>query len=80
METAIVVNEAEFLEFVHEEIHPRSRGADHFRECFLGYPGEKFLRLILLSVAGKQQKSAREPFLSRVEELVDQVLLHSNVP
>jgi hypothetical protein len=33
VETAIVVlNEAEFPEFIHEKIHPRPRCANHFRQ------------------------------------------------
>ena len=31
METAIVLNEPQFPEFVHEEIDPRARCANHFR-------------------------------------------------
>jgi hypothetical protein len=30
-----VFNEAEFPEFVHEKIHPRPRGPNHFREHLL---------------------------------------------
>jgi len=36
VETVIVVfNEAEFPEFVHEKIHPRPRGPNHFSEHLL---------------------------------------------
>jgi hypothetical protein len=54
MEPAIIVNEAESLEFVHEKIHSWSRCANHFRQCFLRYLGEHSLRLAFLSVARKQ--------------------------
>ena len=70
MQRAIVVNETKLLEFIHEEIHPRSRGADHFRERFLGYLGDKFVRLVILSITSQQEESASEPFLGRIEELV----------
>ena len=71
MEPAIVMNEAEFLEFVHEKIHSRPRGANHFRQCFLRYLGDQCLRLVVLSVASQQKKSASEPFLGRIKELID---------
>ena len=32
---AIVLDEAQFLEFVHEKIDPRTRGSDHFRQDLL---------------------------------------------
>ena len=31
LKPAIVVNEAQFLEFIHEKIAPRARCANHFR-------------------------------------------------
>ena len=31
VETAIVLNEAQFPEFIHEEINPGARRPDHFR-------------------------------------------------
>src|SRR4029077_15090155 len=34
-DTAVVFDEAQFAELVHEEIHPRSRGADHLRKGLL---------------------------------------------
>ena len=35
LKTAIVMNEAQFPEFVHEQIHPRPRGPHHFHEHLL---------------------------------------------
>ena len=54
MEPAITVNEAQFPEFIHEQIHSGTRCANHFRQSFLRYLGENFLRLAFLSVASKQ--------------------------
>jgi hypothetical protein len=31
LKSAIVMNEAEFPEFIHKQIHPRSRSAHHLR-------------------------------------------------
>ena len=67
LKSAIVTNEAQFPEFIHEEIDPLARRADHFRQHLLGYLWEFSLRVFLLPVSGKQKKSAREPLLGRVE-------------
>jgi len=40
MESAIGVNEAAFLEFIHEKIHPGPRSSNHFRQRFLRYLGD----------------------------------------
>jgi len=53
--------------------------AHHFRQHLLRYFGEQLFRLVLFPVAREQQWSARQPFLSRVEELVHQVRLDSNI-
>ena len=64
---AVIPDEAQLLEFVHEQIDPRARCANHLRQRFLRYFGEDSMRLFLLAVSGQQQKSAREPLLGRVE-------------
>jgi hypothetical protein len=80
LESAIVVNEAQFPEFIHKKIHPRARGADHFRQRLLRYFGKRRLRLALLALAREQQKSAGQPFLAGVKKLIDQVLFDADVP
>src|SRR6267378_8501317 len=78
VDLAVVLDESEFPEFVHEKIDPRPRCANHFRQHLLRYSGKHLLRLALRAIAREQQQSARQPFLAGVEELVDQVLLDSN--
>ena len=52
VETVIVVlNEAELPEFVHEEIHPRTRCANHFRQHLLRYFDRRLLRLAPRAIA-----------------------------
>ena len=80
VESAIVLNEAQFPEFVHEKIDPGARCPDHFRQHLLRYFGKHFLRLGFLAIASEQQKSAGQPFLAGVKELIDQILLDSDVP
>jgi len=76
---AVVFDEAQFPEFVHEQIDPGPCCANHLRQHLLRYFREHFLRLALLAEAREQQQSARQPLLSRVEELVDQVFLDVDV-
>jgi hypothetical protein len=80
VDPAIVLNEAQFLEFIHEEINPRPRCPNHFRQRLLRYFGKHFLGLVLLAIASEQQKSAGQPFLAGIKELIDQILLDSDVP
>jgi hypothetical protein len=35
MQPAVVLNEAQFLEFIHEEVDPRTRCSNHFGQDFL---------------------------------------------
>ena len=75
----VVLDEAQLPEFVHEEIDPRPRCADHLRQHLLRDFGEYHLRFVLLAVPRQQQQSPRQPFLAGVEELVNQVLFDPNV-
>ena len=51
----VVLDETEFPEFVHEEIHARTGGADHVGESLLGYFLQNLLGLVLFAVAGQEQ-------------------------
>ena len=42
VEPSVVANEAQFLEFVHEEIDASARGTNNFRQDLLRYPGNHF--------------------------------------
>jgi hypothetical protein len=80
VDAAIVLNEAQFLEFVHEKIDSGARGTDHFRQHLLRYFGKLFLRLVFPAILSEKQKSAGQPFLAGVKKLVDQILLDADVP
>jgi hypothetical protein len=58
---AIIFDEAQFSELVHEKIDPWARRADHFRQHLLRYFGKYLLRLVRRAIAGEQQQSARQP-------------------
>ncbi len=79
VDLAVVLDEAQFPEFVHEKIDPGPRRANHLRQHLLRYFGQHLLRMALRAIAREQQERARQAFLGRVEELVYQVLLDSYV-
>ena len=79
LEPILVVDKPQSLEFLHEEIHARSRRADHFRQRLLGDRRDGPFRLVVLAVPREQQQLSRQPFLAGVEELVDEVFLDPDV-
>jgi hypothetical protein len=67
LESAVVLDEAKLLEFVHEQIDARAGCANHLRERLLLDFRECALRPRLFTISGKQQKRARQPLLGGVE-------------
>src|ERR1017187_4560314 len=63
---------------VHKEADSRPGGADDFRQRLLGDLGDYRFRLAFFSEVGQQQEHSRQPLLTRVEELIHQVLLDTN--
>lgn len=80
VETAIVTYEAQLSEFGHEIVDPSARCANHFREHSLRYFWQHLLGFFLQAVPSELQKSTRQPFLTGIEEVVDQILLRADVP
>ena len=80
LKSAIVVNEAQFPEFIHEEVYPGACRANHLRQHLLGYFWKHLCRPVLSAIARQQQQSTRQPLLAGVEKLIDQVLFDSDVP
>src|SRR5882724_8802786 len=54
LKLAIVLDETELPEFVHEKIDARARGPDDLSQCFLRNLREHSVRLVVLAVTGKQ--------------------------
>ena len=75
----VVLNEAEFPEFIHEKVDSRARCANHFCQHLLGNFGKHLFWLGFLAIPSEQQKSAGQSFLTGVKELIDQILLDSDV-
>ena len=71
LKSAIVMNEAQFPEFIHEHADPGPRCPNHLCQCLMRYFRKRFLRLVLLAMACEQVQSPRQPFLRGVEDLVD---------
>jgi len=76
---AIVLNGPEFPEFVHEEVHPFSGGANHLGQRFLTDLGNRHRFAFASADTREQQENARQALLARIEELIDQVLLDANI-
>jgi len=76
---AVIFNEAQLAEFVHEKIHARARGADHFGQHLLGNLWNYALRFVILAVARQKQQRARQPLLAGIEKLVDQIFFNADV-
>jgi len=75
----LIFDEAQFPEFVHEEIHARTGGTDHLGQGFLGNFRQDAVRLILFAIAREKQERARQALFAGIEELVDQILFDPNV-
>src|SRR5208282_5964505 len=57
LQLAVIFDEAQFAEFVHEEIHPRAGRADPCRQNLLAHLGDG-LHLSFLAEVGQQQQEA----------------------
>ena len=58
VDLAVVFDEAQFPEFVHEKIDPWACCADHLRQHLLRYFGKHLLRLARRAIPREQQQSA----------------------
>jgi len=79
LDVAVVFDESEVAELVHEEVDAGAGRADHLGERFLRQLRQQEL-LVLLAVARQQEQDTREPLFARVEEMIDEVFLNPDVP
>src|ERR1700737_1636928 len=77
---AVVVNEAQFSKFVHEETHPGPGRADHIRKRLLADFREDRLRFVFLAKVTQKRERRGKPFLTRIEQLIDEVRLDADGP
>ena len=79
LHSAVVMDEAQFAEFVHEEVHSTAGGAHQFGQCFLRYIRYRRFRLPVLAILREQQQRAGQPLLGGIEKLIHQIRLHFQV-
>lgn len=79
LQTAVVLDESQFPEAVHEEADAGAGSPHHFGERFLADLGHQGFRLSLFAVAREQQKHPRQPLLAGVEELIYQVFFVADI-
>jgi hypothetical protein len=78
-DVAVVLDKSELPKLVHEEIDVSAAGADHFGERFLIDLGYDRIRPLFLAIIRQDQQKSRQTLFGRVEQLINQVLLHPNV-
>jgi hypothetical protein len=80
VQPAVVMNEAQLSEFIHEKIDPGASCPDHLCQRLLRNFGDHFVRLVLHAISSEKQQRAGQAFLAGVKELINQILLDSDVP
>src|SRR5438477_8069857 len=58
---AVVIDESQLAEFVHEEAHARPRGADHLRQRLLADFRQDRLGLTFFAEIREKEKRSRQP-------------------
>ena len=79
LEAPVILDEAQLSKLVHEKTYPGARRPDHFGQGFLTDPGHDGLMVSVFAEAGQQQQNPRQPFLTGIEQLINQVLFDPNV-
>ena len=77
--TAVVIDEPELAEFVHEVADSRPGCSDHARQRFLADFRNHRLLLAFLAKVRKPEQNPSQPLLAGIEQLIDQVLFKSNI-
>jgi hypothetical protein len=77
-DAAVVVNKPQFSKFVHEKSHPGPGRTDHLRKRLLADVREDRLRFVVLAKIRQQQEHPGKPFLTRIEQLIDEICLDAD--
>src|SRR5579863_4254353 len=80
LDLAIVADEAQSPELVHEMTDPRSGGANHLGQRLLTDIGTDRLRAAFFAEIGEQQEQPRQSPFAGIEQLIDEILLDPAVP
>src|SRR3984893_5057573 len=76
----VVVNEAQFSKFVHEETHTGPGRSDHLRKRLLADFRDHRLRFLFLAKVRQQQEQPGQTFLTRIEQLIDEACFDAEGP
>ena len=79
-QVAVVFDETQFAELVHEEADPRPCGADDLGQSLLADLRDDRLGLAFLAEISQQEQHSCQSLFAGVEELVHQIFLDSDVP
>src|SRR5947209_16391176 len=79
LEVAVIVDEAQLPELVHEGVYPGPGRADNFRQRLLADLRGDRLRRAFLAEVGEEKERAGQTLLARIEQLVGEVLLDAAV-
>jgi hypothetical protein len=77
---AVIVNEAQCPEPVHEKADSRAGCAYHLSQSLLTDFGDYSLRHAVLAEMSKQKKNPSEPLFAGIEKLVNQIFFMPDVP
>ena len=77
---AVIVDEAQLPEPVHEKTNPRASCTDHFRQHLLTDLGDYSLGHAFLAEMSQQQQNPGQSFFTGIEKLVNQIFFVSDVP
>jgi hypothetical protein len=77
LQVAVVLDETQFSEFVHELADTRPRRSDDFRQCLLADFHGDWLWTAFLAEIRQEQQRGRQALFARIENLVGQVLLRA---
>jgi hypothetical protein len=80
LKAAVVIDEAEAAEFVHEKIDAGSGGADHLGKRLLAERRNDVLGPFVLAEICEQQKNPRQALFAGIKELIDQVFFDAKIP
>jgi len=72
---AVVLNETEPAETIHEEANAGARCTHHFGQPFLAYPGNHRFRRAVFAELGKQQQGPGQALFAGIKKVVDQIFL-----
>ena len=75
----LVINEAGFLEPVHEKANARPGSPYHFRQCLVADRRNRSFWSSMPIIVGELQEDTRQSFLAQAAVLVYQILLVADV-